>query len=74
MTEWFVEAEAELPWFGGWGIAFGVGEDPAPIELRETATGCVLDWGGAVAIVVNWNLQSGVVEFGPRRSAASSAT
>jgi uncharacterized heparinase superfamily protein len=74
MTEWFVEAQAELPWFGGWRIAFEAGDSATRIELSETATGCVLEWGGAVAGALSWNLKSGVVEFGPPRSTTSSAT
>ncbi len=74
MTEWFVETEAELPWFGGWRIAWPLGEGPTPFELRETPTGCALEWGGALAGDLNWNLQSGVVEFGARRDGARSAS
>jgi hypothetical protein len=74
MTEWFVETQAELPWFGGWRIAFGAGDSATRIELCETATGCVLEWGGATGGVLSWNLKSEVVEFGPPRSATDSAT
>jgi uncharacterized heparinase superfamily protein len=74
MTEWFVETQVELPWFGGWRITFEAGDTATRIELSETATGCVLEWGGATAGALSWNLKSEEVEFRPLRSAIDSAT
>ncbi|HXV35657.1 MAG TPA: alginate lyase family protein [Myxococcota bacterium] len=71
MAEWFVECEAALPWFGGWGIAWELGGAPLAFELRETATGCRLEWEGPAARSVSWNLKARSVEFGAARAAHS---
>ncbi len=74
MTELFVEADAELPWLGGWVLTFDSERTLDRLELCTERNGATLhcDTGpGTIALRWDWGRGAVEIESHPERREAS---